>query len=63
MTQFTFDKQELIQQNGNAIEVLGPHTGHGVRPVAFCENSTIARQIVEALRLWSVEHNKAVEPA
>jgi hypothetical protein len=64
MTRFIFDsKDETIQQNGNAIEVCGPHTGHGVRAVAFCENSEIASQIVAALKLWRDEHEKAINAA
>jgi hypothetical protein len=64
MTRFIFDsKDETIQQNGNSIEVCGSHTGHGVRAVAFCENSEIASQIVAALKLWRDEREKAIKAA
>lgn len=64
MTLILFDsRNESIQQNGVAVEVCGPNTGHAVRVIAFCENSVIAGDIVAALHLWRAEREKVIKAA
>ena len=60
MKTFNFDSLETIQQNGNAIELCGPQTGHSVVTIAFCENSAVTAQILDALLLWKEIRLKSI---
>lgn len=41
--------RQRIEANGCTIEILGPMTGHFVKPIAFCDSPETARALVSAM--------------
>jgi len=52
-----------IWANGHMLLTLGSHTGHVVRPIAFCEDATWAAAIASAIEARRAETGQIAENA